>query len=268
VPPQGTLLRFGPGPRTLGDFHLLIGLWETIDKAHLAPHYRDLVNDSYDNCLAYLDGELGALFETLKRRGVLDRTVVVITSDHGEELGEHGLFEHGESLYRPEIRVPLLFLLPGGGRPAVDITEPISLRDVAATIVDLVGTAGDSPLPGRSLARWWRDPPGAHVPRDSEEDPVFSELSAPNPTNPSHGRSPAWRGPLVSLAEGEYVFIYNQASGREQLFHKADDPGEVVDLAGLASMQPRLKRLRERLARLSSRPGSGDRRPLDIAGAD
>ena len=53
-----------------------------------------------------------------ERRGVLDRTVVIITADHGEELGDHGLFEHGESLYRPEIHVPLLVLLPSRGHSA------------------------------------------------------------------------------------------------------------------------------------------------------
>jgi arylsulfatase A-like enzyme len=97
LPPQGTPFRFGLGPKSLGDFHLLIGLWETIDKTHLAPHYKELIDDSYDNCLSYLDGQVGELFQTLQNRGTLDNTVVIITSDHGEELGEHELFEHGES---------------------------------------------------------------------------------------------------------------------------------------------------------------------------
>ena len=120
LPPEGAGFRFGVRPRTLDDYVLLIELWSTIDKSSLTPHYRDLISDCYDSCLAYLDQRLGELFDDLQRRGVLDRTVVIVTADHGEELGGHGLFEHGESLYRPEVRVPLFFVLPPGLRsPAV-----------------------------------------------------------------------------------------------------------------------------------------------------
>jgi arylsulfatase A-like enzyme len=259
MPPQGTPLRFGPGPRTLGDFHLLIGLWETIDKSQLAPHYRELIHDSYDNCLSYLDGQLGELFETLQGRGVLDRTVVVITSDHGEELGEHGLFEHGESLYRPEIQVPLLFLLPGRDQSSAVVREPVSLRELPATIVDLAGLAGESPFPGQSLARFWSDSPAENAPRVTDGAGVISELASPNPTNPSQGRSPATRGPLISVADDNYVYIRNQRDGREQLFHSVDDPGELVNLAKIESMQPRLNRFRERLAQISANPARADR---------
>jgi arylsulfatase A-like enzyme len=259
LPPQGTPVRFGPGPRTLGDFHVLVGFWETVDKIDLAPHYRELVHDSYDNCLSYLDGQLGELFETLQSRGVLGNTVVIITSDHGEELGDHGLFEHGESLYRPEIRVPLLFLVPGRGQSSVVVREPVSLRDLPATIVDLTGLAGKSPFPGRSLARLWRNSPSGAAPYVTDPDGVISELAAPNPINPSHGRSPAMRGPLISVVEEDYVYIRNQRDGREQLFHTLDDPGELVNLARMESMQPRLNRFRERLARVSAHPAHGDR---------
>jgi arylsulfatase A-like enzyme len=259
LPPQGTPFRFGPGPRTLGDFHLLIGLWETIDKTHLVPHYRELVHDSYDNCLSYLDGQLGELFDTLQSGGVLDNTVIIVTSDHGEELGEHGLFEHGESLYRPEIQVPLLFVLPGRGQSSVVVREPVSLRDLPATIVELTGLAGESPFPGKSLARLWRDSPSEAAPRVTDSGGVISELSAPNPTNPSQGRSPAMRGPLISVVEDDYVYIRNQRDGREQLFHELDDPGELVNLAKMESMEPRLKRFRERLAPISANPARGDR---------
>ena len=259
LPPHGTPFRFGPGPRTLGDFHFLIGLWETIDKSNLVPHYRELLDDSYDNCLSYLDGQLGKLFDTLESRGVLEDTVVIITSDHGEELGEHGLFEHGESLYRPEIRVPLLFLLPGRGHSSLVVREPVSLRDLPATILELTGHLGELPFPGRSLARLWHDSPRRSAPLVTDLVGVFSELSTPNPINPSHGRSPAIRGPLVSLAENDYVYIRNQRDGREQLFHALDDPGELVNLAKMESMEPRLKRFRELLAQISGYPAQSDR---------
>jgi arylsulfatase A-like enzyme len=260
--PQGTPFRFGPGPRTLGDFHLLVGLWETIDKAQLGPYHRALIDDSYDNCLAYLDSQIGALFETLQSRGVLDNTVVVVTSDHGEELGDHGLFEHGDSLYRPEIDVPLLFFLPGRGQSAAVVSEPVSLRDLPATLVDLAGIAGPSRFPGRSLVPFWRDPPSNAPASQTDRHAVISELSAPNPTNPNHGRSPAARGPLISIVDREYVYIRNQRDGREQLFHAVDDPGEVVNLARVESMQPRLKQFRDRLSAGAAHAVHDDRRKI------
>ena len=123
----------------------------------MSQHFIDLIHDSYDNCLAYLDWRLGQLFDELQRRGVLDRTVVIITADHGEELGDHDLFEHGESLYRPEIHVPLLILLPSARPCRSVVRETVSLRDLPATIVDLAGLAAGAPFPGRSLARLWGD---------------------------------------------------------------------------------------------------------------
>jgi arylsulfatase A-like enzyme len=256
LPPQGARYPFGLRPRTLAEVLLLVEFWATIDKLTLAPRYRQLARDSYDNCLAYLDGRLGELFETLRRRGVLDRTVVIVTSDHGEELGDHGLFGHGESLYRPEIRVPLLIVLPAGRPSPAVVREPVSLRDLPATIVDLVGQAAGSPFPGRSLARLWRDPAPGAAPgiSDGAGDGVISELPEPNPADPSRGRSPARRGPLIALAEGDYVYIRNENDGREQLFHERGDPDESVNRAREEAMRPALERLRQRLDRIRAGP--------------
>ncbi len=124
----------------------------------MAQHYRNLIADCYDSCLAYLDQRLGELFDELQSRGVLDRTLVIVTSDHGEGLGEHGLFDHGESLYRTEIRVPLLFVLPARSRHQAVVRETVSLRDLPATITDLVGLGPGAPFPGQSLARLWQGP--------------------------------------------------------------------------------------------------------------
>jgi arylsulfatase A-like enzyme len=253
LPPEGTKFRFGAGPRTLYDFYVLVGGWKALDKSRLSPNHRELVRDGYDNCLFYLDSQLGELFETLQRRGALEETLVVVTSDHGEELGEHGLFEHGESLYRPEIHVPLLILLPERGQSPEVVRETVSLRDLPATIADLVGMADEAPFPGSSLARLRRDVRLKSA-TAAAEDGAISELSSPNPTIPSQGRSPATRGALVSLAEGDYVYIRNEGDGREQLFHERDDPDERVNLAKVKAMHPRLERLRRRLDQMRANP--------------
>ena len=105
--------------------------------------------------------QLGRLFDELERRGVLENTLVIVTSDHGEELGEHGLFGHGRSLYRPELHVPLLIVRPGRVAAGRVVAEPVSLRDLPATVVDLLGLADGSPFPGGSLARSGASPGAA-----------------------------------------------------------------------------------------------------------
>jgi arylsulfatase A-like enzyme len=253
VPPAGAPYAFGLKPEDQSDFMFLIEAWPTIpDKLHLAPRYQQLARDSYDNCIAYLDRQLGDLLEELRTLGVLDRTLLVIVSDHGEGLGEHGLFDHGESLYRTEIGVPLLFVPPSGEQHASIVNDSVSLRDLPATIVDFLDLRDSSPFPGRSLARFWRErPPRPDVATDVNA--VISELPRPNPADPNRGRSPASRGPLVSLAMGDFVYIRNLGDGTEELFNERDDPRERDNRALLPSMMPVLDGFRQLFARLQQK---------------
>jgi arylsulfatase A-like enzyme len=254
LPPEGAPFPFGVRPQSDADVILLAELWTMVDKLRLSLRYRLLARDSYDNCIAYLDERLGELFDTLQQRGVLDQTLVIVTSDHGEELGEHGLFDHGESLYRPEVRVPLLIVLPSRSRPPGVVRQSVSLRDLPATIVELVGLAAGSPFPGQSLPGLGRDPSPGAAPVAEGVDGALSELSVPNPANPSQGRSPASRGPLISLVEGDYVYIRNDRNGREQLFDERVDPDELSNQAGVEAMQPVLQHFRHRLNQIRARP--------------
>jgi arylsulfatase A-like enzyme len=250
--PLNVPYRFGLRPRGVDDLIFLSEFWQNIDKRQVPPMYRELARDSYDNCVSYLDRCLAQLFAELEKRGELDRTVVVVTSDHGEEFGEHGLYDHGESLYRAEIRVPLLIRLPARGRTAGLVRETVSLRDLPATIVELAGLSEGSPFPGESLASLWRgSPAGAGSPRSRAS---FSELPSPSPTDPNHGRSPAYRGPLASVAEGDHVYIRNEGDGAEELYNERDDPGEAHNLAAEPAMQPTLGRLRQALEAHRSHP--------------
>jgi arylsulfatase A-like enzyme len=259
LPPEGTEFRFGVAPQTDADFIFLNELWTSVDKLRLTPHYRRLFRDSYDNCITYLDEKLGELFDALQRKGLLDRTLVIVTADHGEELGEHALFDHGESLYRPEIRVPLVIALPGRSQSPRIVKETISLRELPATIVELAGLADGSPFPGRSLARLWRDPSPAGAPAEGQPGLVLSELSGPNPSIPSQGRSPASRGPLVSLAEGEFVYIHNEGDGSEEFYNERDDPLELLNRARVEAMRPILQRFRHRLSQVRASPDQAPR---------
>jgi arylsulfatase A-like enzyme len=249
--PPGGRHRFGVNPKIKKDYGEVLMDWSFLDKQKLSRRYSSLARDAYDNCVAYLDEQLGKLFDDLQRRGVLDKTLVVITSDHGEGLGEHALFMHGESLYRTEIHVPLLILTPSHRPSGAVVRETVSLRDLPATVVDLIGLEIGSPFPGRSLARLWADRPTGAAPIAT--DLVLSELASPNPSDPNQGRSPVYRGPLVSLTEGDFVYIRNEGDGGEELFNQRDDPNELSNLARVGAIQPVLRRLRDRLPRADGR---------------
>jgi arylsulfatase A-like enzyme len=251
IPPTIAGHRFGLRPQTLDDAKVLDS-WIDLNKLALPVYSQMLARDAYDNCLAYLDDQLGELFEELQRRGELDRTLVIVTSDHGEGLGEHDLFDHGESLYRTEIDVPLVIVSPARDRSQGVVKETVSLRNLPATIVDLVGLAANSPFPGPSLANLWRR--SSPDPESVSMGGVVSELTGPNPSHPNQGRSPAERGPLISLAEGDFVYIRNEGDGAEELFNERDDPSESHNQAAVEALQPVLKGFRERVKPLRARP--------------
>ena len=244
--PPGTPYRFGRPPKTDAEVQVLVD-WFSIDKLKLPPSYVTLARDCYDSCLGYLDEQLDKLFAELKRRGILERTIVIVCADHGEGLGEHDLFFHGESLYRPEIHVPLLIALPGQTQPA-SVNETVSLRDLPATIVELTGQGIGAPFPGRSLARLWLDSHTADASRAGEG--AISELASPNLFDPNQGRSPVHRGALVSLAEGDYIYIRNEGDGSEELFNWREDPHEYDNRARFKAMEAVKDRLRTQLDNL------------------
>jgi arylsulfatase A-like enzyme len=195
---------------------------------------------AYDGALAYLDSRVSALLDTLNQRNVLGNTIVIITADHGEEIGEHGAFGHGQSLYRPVVQVPLLVIAPGcsaGDRRAA----PVSLRDLPATIAQMA-SLHSSPFPGQSFAgEICRGP----VPERSV--PIFSILKE------ARGAMP---GPLVSVVADSLRYI-DTRKGRGELYDFVRDPWERNNLAdspaGLALI-PRYRALTDSVISHPSTP--------------
>jgi len=247
--------RFGARPRNQHEADLSSKLVEEFLRAP-SDRLLPLIRDRYDDCVADLDEQLGWLIDELDRRAVLDQTCVIIAADHGESFGEHpGVFFHGASLYRTELHVPLV-VIPPGNRPSPRVvSEPVSLRNLAATIVDIAGLQAGSPFPGESLARFGNRPPlpaGSGIVTSS---PALSEV-VPNRAldeDPWHWLSkPRW--PLVALTEGQWTYIRREGDVREELFRIHDDAQEQQNLAGDPSMQPILQRMRAELDRLTGGP--------------
>jgi arylsulfatase A-like enzyme len=202
----------------MGDFQKLDAL--------SAEEIREL-KDAYDGAIAYVDHHIGQLHIELRNRGLLENTVVIIAADHGEQFGEHNLLSHTSSLYLPLLHVPLLISFPSYVPSYSRIQTKVSLRDVPATILDILGMSDAFMFPGRSLARYWNADAGS---ASVDEEPLLAETERLWP-----GSFPAWypamRGPMKSVLFQNMHYIRNLGTDREELYNLKDDPLEEHDLA-------------------------------------
>jgi arylsulfatase A-like enzyme len=217
--------------------------WAESPELPLAPTDLAPKKAVYDGSIAYLDSQLGQLFRELERRRLLDNTLVIVTSDHGEEFAEHGLVSHGNSLYRFSLHVPLVIRFRGHVPAGHRVSAPVSLQNLAATIMDLVSAEPKSPLPGRSLARLWS---GA----DTAADTVVASIARVP-------RQPAWypasRGDLNSIAFGGWRYIRNEGPGAEELYDFKHDVLERFNVIGSPEADRLLPLYRAALAALMRR---------------
>ncbi|HEU4565470.1 MAG TPA: sulfatase, partial [Gemmatimonadaceae bacterium] len=204
---------------------------------------------AYDGSIAYLDDQLDALFSELERRGVMANTLVVITSDHGEEFAEHGVFYHGHTLYMPALHVPLIMWMKGRVPAGERIARPVSLRDVAATVLDLAGRRGEAGAAGTSLAVLW----GAHG--DSAGAPVSPVVSEVQRGIRLPDWYPAAHDDLRSIVADDRHFI-DGPKGKGALYDFRADPWEQRDLSTTPAGRAEVARLRERLAPFVRAPGT------------
>ena len=177
---------------------------------------RAFIRAAYDEEIAFVDEELGRLFDGLRDRDLWNRIIVVLTADHGEELFDHEGFEHGHSVYQELLHVPLVMGGPGV-RPARH-AEPVSLVDIPHTILDALGVErGDPPdsLPGSAGLSLW--------PVVTEGEAVPNRLLTVEGTLYGSEQRAAIQWPLKLTVE--------IGSGRRRLFNLERDPQERTDLA-------------------------------------
>jgi arylsulfatase A-like enzyme len=215
------------------------------ERHHSAENIRRFA-DAYDDGIAYMDEQMGALLDALNAKGILDKTLVVITADHGEQLGEHGFLYHGNTLYRPSLTVPLLLRLPGRVPAAMRISTPVSLVDLPATILDLAGLADDhAPLPGTTLAIHWRN----HAQQVRTGSPLLSEVSR---VEAAGDWLPVSKGSMRSLVADGFHYIRN-GDGREELYDFEHDLEEEHDLSDRPEHRQDIERLRKMVEDASGR---------------
>ena len=178
--------------------------------------------DAYDGGIYYTDQQIDLLLKELEGRGVLDNTIVVITSDHGEMFGEHGLWEHHNSLYKPVIHVPLIVWYPQSVPQAMRISTPVSNTFVPAMLLDMLGETGQTIFPGPSLAKLWTDPSSAA----SFPDPI-AEMAESTWVNPNHL---SIKGDMVTVLSSDWQYIEHEFNGVE-LYNLNDDPQQDHNLA-------------------------------------
>ncbi len=184
--------------------------------------------DAYDNGVKYVDDHIRQLMAELGQRGLAAHTLVVITSDHGESLGQHHLRTHGKALYWELIHVPLLIWYPGHVPAGATVVTPVTNAAIPATIMDLLGAGTESPFPPASLtALWqtggapsWPDPLSelAHNAISDKEDQLARTLI---PT--------ASTGAMKSLVTPQWQFITHETMGN-QLYDWVRDPEESSNL--------------------------------------
>lgn len=235
LPPQEFASRFPGAAQGVGNRE-----WSLLSKRNAAanPEANQRIQDTYDASVAYLDSQLRNLFTALQHRGLDKGLLVAITSDHGESLGEHNLFDHRQSLYLEQIRVPLIVRLPDRHPAGARFGEPVSTRQIAATVATwAVQGAGSFPGPVVPV----RDSP------QTTPSHVFSHLTGARWAGVAK-HWPIHNGWQRSVVSSRFHLIVGE-DGKVELFDWVSDPGEQKNLAQTAEAQLLLSQLLEILKR-------------------
>jgi arylsulfatase A-like enzyme len=200
----------------------------------------------YDGNLAYVDREVGELVKTLEREGLLEKTVLIIAADHGEQLFEKGYIAHSAQVHEESTRIPMIVRFPKAlGLAGKRLPGLVDLLDVAPTVLDVFGLADATfakEAQGRSLLPMLAGAPGKPA--------VLSRT--------------VWERPVYALRDGQFKLIHDTRSGRSQLYDVESDPRETADLHARASIRAEAmeQALYTWLGRLKPVAGSSEKNTL------
>jgi choline-sulfatase len=178
---------------------------------HLYDVHQPYTHGSYDGEIVYIDQAIGRFRQALAAHRPIENTLIVLTSDHGESLGEHGEDTHGYFIYESTIRVPLMLHWPAGAasRPA-RVDAPVSLIDVAPALLEFLQIPAPSQFQGRSLLRLMA------ANQQGQDRPIYAESM--------YARDHLQCSPLRSIRMGRYKLI---EAPKPELYDLASDPREL-----------------------------------------
>ncbi len=187
----------------------------------------------YYGSVSFIDEQIGRILEALEKRGWFDETLIVYTADHGDMTGDHHMWRKTYA-YEASARIPMMFRWPTGlvsAKRGQVVPQPVELRDILPTFLEVAGVPGAETLDGRSLLALARGETEGWRPYiDFEHDVCYS------PKN-------HWNG----LTDGHFKYIFHARDGEEQLFNLDEDPWELDDLAGDGAYGETLRTWRNRL---------------------
>ncbi len=228
-----TLVEISPAPRSperTRELRAIKGMW-----AYLGGEYSlkaddfEVLQDLYAAEVAMVDGLVGGMVEFMRELNMLDDTLLIITSDHGENLGEHGMVDHLLSMYETTMRVPLIMRLPSSFSAGSESEELVSLVDIVPTVLDICGLAPQYPdIAARSLLS----------PSRSPHEFVIAENERPlNGVNLMRENFPDFDPASIDhrmkmLRTLQHKLIWYD-DGRVEVYDLQSDPGELNDLSVL-----------------------------------
>ena len=199
--------------------------------------------------VAYVDHYIGQVLDRIKELGLYESSLIIITADHGEMLGEHGEIDHGFFIYQPAIKVPLIVKLPGQRQPR-RVDEAVGLVDIVPTVCSAAGVEPPANIQGRDLL----SPRSPQDPGAASERYLYTESMRPLIFYNAH--------PLSGLVGRRWKYIH---SARPELYDLLADPNETNDLTQSQPDQAMLmsRRLRALFSDLADRAVRAEQADLD-----
>jgi len=210
-PPDG-----GPDCRSAATYlnrHIAATFW------NFDSEQASFISKFYDSDIRRMDSALDRLYTALDERGLLENTWLILTADHGEMLGEHGLYTHGNALYEETVRIPLLIRAPNPRNGSS--TTPVSLIDIAPTILDVAGIEPPAAFKGRSLR------PALEA-RPLDPRPIVAELLPVRNVRHRNYRH------VLSVTSGSTKLVLG-IDGTLERFDLSEDPAEGVGVPAAMS---------------------------------
>ncbi len=184
---------------------------------------------SYDGEIAFVDEQFGRFIEALEARDLTERSVFVYTSDHGEELLDHGAIGHGGTLYEEVVQVPLVLRLPDAAHAGTRISSPVSLIDIAPTILGMIGRSMGPEADGRDLMTLL---PRQRMDPWADRDLFLSLYTTGPDSHAVQGVISGWDKYLRrTRPRAEEQFFRLDVDPREQRNRNAQEPEDVAALA-------------------------------------